>query len=145
LIKQVTQDPILIAPSKDEPFELETDASAYAIGAALFQKDERGKWQAIGYTSKTLNTAERNYDIWDREFLGLIFELTYWRHLLSGTKLPVKVFVDHASLLHYQHSQKVNQRIARYILTLADYNIQIQHCPGPLNRADALSQRPDYD
>jgi hypothetical protein len=43
LIKQVTQDPILIAPNEDEPFELKTDASAYAVGAALFQKDERGK------------------------------------------------------------------------------------------------------
>jgi hypothetical protein len=39
----VTQDLILIAPNKDEPFELETDTSAYAIGAALFQKDEREK------------------------------------------------------------------------------------------------------
>jgi hypothetical protein len=78
LIKQVTQNPILIVPNKDEPFELETNASAYAIRAALFQKDERGKQWAIGYASKTLNVAERNYDIWDREFLGLIFELTYW-------------------------------------------------------------------
>jgi hypothetical protein len=43
LIKQVVQDPILIAPNEDKPFELETDASAYAVGAALFQKDERGK------------------------------------------------------------------------------------------------------
>ena len=57
----------------------------------------------------------------------------------------MKVFVDHANLLHYRHPQKVNQRIARYILTLADYNIQIQHCPGPSNRADALSWRPNYD
>jgi hypothetical protein len=57
----------------------------------------------------------------------------------------VKVFVDHTNLLHYWHSQKVNQRIARYILTLVDYNIQIQHCPGPSNRADALSRRPDYN
>ena len=32
-----------------------------------------------------------------------------------------------------------------YILTLANYNIEIHHCPGPLVRADALSQRPDYD
>jgi hypothetical protein len=56
---------------------LETDASAYAIGAVLFQKDERGKQHAIGYTFKTLNGAERNYDIWDHEFLGLIFRLTY--------------------------------------------------------------------
>ena len=66
-------DPILTAPDEKEPFELETDASAYAVGAALFQKDERGKRCAIGYASKTLNSAERNYDIWDREFLGLIF------------------------------------------------------------------------
>jgi hypothetical protein len=58
LIKQVAQDPILVAPNEDEPFELETDASAYAIGAALFQKDERGKRRAIGYASKTLNDAE---------------------------------------------------------------------------------------
>ena len=145
LIKQVTQDPILVAPNEEQPFELETDASAYAVGAALFQKDERGKRRAIGYASKTLIAAERNYDIWDREFLGLIFGLTYWRHLLSGTKHPVKVYVDHANLLHYRHPQKVNRRVARYILTLADYNIQIQYRPGPQNRADALSRRPDYD
>src|SRR5712672_2423577 len=88
------------------------------MGAALFQKDERGKRMAIGYTSKTLNTAERNYDIWDWEFLGLIFGLTYWRHLLMGTKHPVQVFIDHTNFLHYRHPQKVNQRIARYILTL---------------------------
>ena len=78
LIKQVSQDPILIAPNNREPFELETDASAYAVEAALFQKDERGKRRAIGYASKTLNSAKRNYNIWDREFLGLIFGLTYW-------------------------------------------------------------------
>jgi hypothetical protein len=123
LIKQVNQDLILTAPDQDEPFKLETDASAYAIGAVLFQKDKRGKWCMIGYASKTLNSAKWNYDIWDREFLELIFGLTYWRHLLISIRYPVKVFVDHANLLHYRHPQKVNQRIARYILTLADYNI----------------------
>ena len=53
--------------------------------------------------------------------------------------------MDHANLLHYRHPQKVNRQVARYILTLADYNIEIHHHPGPLNRADALSRRPDYD
>jgi hypothetical protein len=112
---------------------------------ALFQKDERGKRKAIGYASKTLIAVERHYDIWDREFLGLIFGLTHWRHLLSGTKHPVKVFVDHANLVHYWHPQKVNRRVARYILTLADYNIHIQYRSEPQNWADALSRRPDYD
>ena len=108
LIKQVATDPILMAPNENEPFKLETDASAYAIGAAFFQKDKQGKRRAVRYASKTLNSAERNYNIWDREFLGLIFGLTYWRHLLSGMKQPVKVFVDHANLLHYRHPQKIN-------------------------------------
>jgi hypothetical protein len=71
--------------------------------------------------------------------------LTYWRHLLLGTKEPVKVFVDHTNLLHYWHPQKVNWRIARYILTLADYHILLQHRPGLQNWADALSKRLDYD
>ena len=58
LINCIDQDPVLIAPNEDRPFELETDASTYAIGAALFQKDDRGKWQAVGYASKTLNAAK---------------------------------------------------------------------------------------
>jgi len=28
---------------------------------------------------------------------------------------------------------------------LANYNIHIQHCPGPQNQVDALSRQPDYD
>src|SRR5260370_40118331 len=145
LIQDVTKDPVLTAPNPDKPFELETDALAYTVGAVLFQCNQHGKRKALGYASKTLNAAERNYDIWDREFPALIFGLMYWRHLLSGTKHPVQVFVDHANLLHYRHPQKVNRRVARYILTLADYNIQIQHKQGTQNKTDQLLIIPNYD
>jgi RNase H-like domain found in reverse transcriptase len=77
--------------------------------------------------------------------LGLIFGLTSWRHLLSGAQFPVQAFVDHANLLHYRHPQTINQRVARYILTLVDYNLEIHHRPGPLNKANALSRQPDYN
>jgi len=49
---------VLIASNEDRPFKLETNASAYAIGEALFQKDDQGKRQAVGYASKTLNAAK---------------------------------------------------------------------------------------
>ena len=101
LIRCITKDPVLEAPQKGKPFELKTNASTYKIGAILFQKDERGKRQAIGYASRSLNDTEWNYDIWDREFLALIFGLTYWHHLLCGTKEPIQVYVDHTNLLHY--------------------------------------------
>jgi len=43
LIAKVTEDPKIIAPNPDKQFELETDASNFALGAILFQRDERGK------------------------------------------------------------------------------------------------------
>src|SRR5258708_23744909 len=134
-----------MAHDPDKPFELETDAVGYAVGGILFQHDQCGKRKALGYAVKPLKAAKRNYNVWDREFLALIFGLMYWCHLLSGTKHLVQVFVDHANLLHYRHPQKVNRRVAQYMLTLADYNIQIQHRPGTQNRADLLLRRPNYD
>jgi hypothetical protein len=106
---------------------METDASNFALGAILFQKDERGKRQAVGFASRMLTATERNYNIWDKEFMGLIFGLTKWQHYLMCTKEPVLAYMDHANLAYYHHPQKINQRVARYIGTLADYNVKIIH------------------
>ena len=57
LIARVCDDPELTAPDTSKLFELEVDTSQYALGAVLFQKDERGKRHAIGYALKTLNDA----------------------------------------------------------------------------------------
>jgi hypothetical protein len=46
-----------------DPFELEVDASGFAMGAILLQKKEDSKKHPIAYYSKTLSAAERNYDI----------------------------------------------------------------------------------
>jgi hypothetical protein len=97
---------------RNKPFELEVNASQYALGAVLFQRDERGKRRAIGYASRTLNKAERNYDIWDREFTALVFGLEQWKPLLAHTAIPVMVFLDHANLAYYRHPQKINCRVA---------------------------------
>ena len=74
----MTEDPKIITPNPDNQFELETDASNFTLGAILFQCDEQGKRRAVGYASHTLSAPKRNYDIWDKEFLGLIFGLTKW-------------------------------------------------------------------
>ena len=49
------------------------------------------------------------------------------------------------SLQYWRDLQKISQRVARKVLELADYDIEIHHLKGSTNRqADALSQRPDY-
>src|ERR1700748_551354 len=72
LIKAVEVDPQMAHPNPDKPFELEIDASNYATGAVLLQRDEQGKRIEVGYHLEGLNSAERNYNIYDREFLALI-------------------------------------------------------------------------
>ena len=63
LIDIETSDPVLKCLDPEKQFEMEVDASAFALGAVLSQKDENGKKRECGYFSKALNETERNYDI----------------------------------------------------------------------------------
>ena len=52
--------PIVRAPNWQLPFEIMCDASDFAIGVVLGQRED-GKPYVIYYVSKTLNEAQRNY------------------------------------------------------------------------------------
>ncbi len=58
LKRRITTEPILAHTKLDDPFELEVDASGYAVGATLLQKKEDGKKHPIGYYLATLNEAQ---------------------------------------------------------------------------------------
>jgi len=51
---------------------VEADASDYATGGVLSVKCEDGKWRPAAFISKSLNTTERNYEIYDKEMLAVI-------------------------------------------------------------------------
>ena len=67
----VTSEPVLRQPQLDKPFEVEVDASRFALGGVLLQRQEDGKKHPIGYYSATLNEAQRNYDIYELELLAI--------------------------------------------------------------------------
>src|ERR1700677_3796860 len=145
LIDVVLANPSLQQPDLTRPFFLQVDASAFATGAILTQKDDRGKHLTVGFHSQTFNEAERNYDIHDREFLAVFRGLTHHRHLLLSSPFQVTVYTDHKNLEYYRHPRHINRRVARYIPQLADYDFALVHFPGTANKADALSRRPDHD
>ena len=60
---------------RDSKFQIETDASEHAIGGFLFQEQE-GKWKPIAFLSRTMQPAERNYEIYNKEFLAIVEVLT---------------------------------------------------------------------
>jgi hypothetical protein len=142
IIHILTTSPVLAQPNQDKPYELEVDASNYATGAILFQRDERAKPQPIGFHSKTFSKEEMNYDIYDKELTAMDRGLETWRHLLLGGHTIVHT--DHANLTYYRQPQKLSERAKRAVARIRQYDILIKHKPGILNKADALSRRPDY-
>jgi hypothetical protein len=145
LIKRVTTEPVLWHPDPSKPYELEVDASAFALGSILYQRDDNNKQHAVAYHSKALNQAERNYSIGDREFLAIIEGLKRVQHLVMGSPHKLTIYTDHDNLCYYRHPQKLNRRVARYIVFLADFDFELVHLPGKRNQVDPLSRRPDHD
>ena len=49
-LKQAVQkEAVLLQPNQKKPFEVEIDASNYAIGAVLMQKDDKGILHPVAY------------------------------------------------------------------------------------------------
>jgi hypothetical protein len=70
--------PVLMLPDHKKPFTLIIDASDYAMGAILEQKDALGQSHPIAYFSKSLRPAEQNYEIHDKELVAIIHALKHF-------------------------------------------------------------------
>jgi RNase H-like domain found in reverse transcriptase/Reverse transcriptase (RNA-dependent DNA polymerase) len=84
--------PILKYPDFEKPFRLTTDASNVAIGGVLSQNN-----QPIGYYSRTLNSAEKNYSTIEKELLAVIACCKHFRPYLFGKKFTIET--DHNPLV----------------------------------------------
>ena len=87
--------PIMQSPNWNLPFEIMCDASDYAIGAVLGQREDK-KAFVIYYASKTLDSAQANYTTIEKEFLAVVFALEKFRSYIVGS--PGTIFTDHAAL-----------------------------------------------
>ena len=65
-------EPVLVIPNLDKEMRVEVDISDFATGGVLLMKCEDEKWRLVTYISKSLNEAERNYEIHNKEMLVII-------------------------------------------------------------------------
>ncbi|QRW26231.1 Retrotransposable element Tf2 protein [Rhizoctonia solani] len=144
LKKCLTSAPLLLQPNTTKQFYVECNASDYATGAILSQRNPEGKLAPVAYLSKSLSPAKKNYDIFNKELLAVIRAFKEWRHLLEGSELPVQVLTDHKNLEYFSTSQSLNKQQIRWANFLVNYNFQIIYRPGAQNKkADILSRRYD--
>ena len=138
--------PVLKHVDFNLPFVVETDASDYALGAVLLQPEslESSVFHPVAYASRKLVAAERNYAVYDKELLGLVFAFRKWHQFLYGARFPIQVRTDHANLQYFQTRQLLNSRHLRWKLFFQNYDFRLKYFPGSSNVvADALSRRVD--
>jgi len=68
---KITSQLVLALPKREGKFRVETSTLGHAIGGVLSQKQE-GKWKHIVFLSRTIQLAERNYEIYDKELLTIV-------------------------------------------------------------------------
>ena len=73
---------VLFLLKRDCKFRVEIDT--------LSQEQEE-KWKPIAFLSKTMQPAERNYEIYDKELLAIVEALTKWRQYLLDAMEKFKV------------------------------------------------------
>ncbi len=72
--------------------------------------------------------------------------LKNWRPLLAGSLHKIIIYLDHLNLQYWRLPQRISWRVAREVLELSEYDFEICHIPGGLNRrANTLSRKLGYD
>lgn len=137
----LTGPEIMAYPKAGASFILDTDACDVGIGAVLSQVSD-GQEKVIAYASRTLNRAERNYCVTDKELLAVKHFIEYFRQYLLGTEFTVRT--DHQALKWLFSLKEPKGRIARWIEILSAYHFRVEYRQGRKHaNADALSRCPN--
>ncbi|SOV03296.1 uncharacterized protein UDID_18616 [Ustilago sp. UG-2017a] len=125
------------------PTRLETDASDFAIAGVLKQEHEE-RWHPVAFYSRKMSSAERNYEIHDKELLAVVACLTQWRHMLAGLPSQLVILTDHEALKYFKSQRRITGRQAQWAVLLADFDFILQYRPGDKGgEPDALTRRAD--
>jgi len=131
LKKAFTMAPILRIPNDKDPFKLSTDASNFAIDTVLSQKDiQTNLWHPVAFFSKLLDIHKRNYEIYNKELLAVIWGLEEYRHHLEEHLYKIEIWLDYQNLTFFRTAQKLTRKQARWALFMTHFDFVLYHKPG---------------
>lgn len=132
--------PLPYPDSNVSHYQLVTDSSQFAIGAALHQMVD-GNPIPIGFFSRKLSQAQTKYSAFDRELLAAYQSVLHFRHSIEGRH--VILLTDHKPLCNAFKSPNPakSDRQQRHLSILSEYVHDVVHIKGKDNIvADCLSR-----
>jgi hypothetical protein len=131
--------PVLALPRADGRYVLDTDASQEQIGCCLLQEHPDCLRHPVGYWSRALTSAERNYSTTEQECLAIVSAILQLRPYLEGQKFIIRM--DHHSLRWVLNLSDAQGRLARWRLRLLEFDFEVQYSPGREHHgADMMSR-----
>ena len=85
----VTKLPVLKSFDSKLPTKISCDASLKGLGAVLEQK-HNDIWYPVGYTSRSLISAEKNYCQLEKEILSIVFACQKFHDFIHGKRFCVQ-------------------------------------------------------
>lgn len=114
--------PILVHPDPSPQFVGEVDTSDEGVGAVLSQRSSTDqKLHRCAFYSRWLSTAERNYDMGNKEILAVFWGLQEWRHWLEGAAESFVLRTNHKNLTYLRNAKRLNSQQAWWALFLGRF------------------------
>ena len=115
---------------------LQTDASKKGFGAVLLQDDH-----PVYYASRTLTSAEKNYQNLEREAMAAVWGMEKFHYFLYGKSFTLQTDQKPLVSIFRKHMINVSPRIQRIAIRAWQYQFEPKYISGKMNViADALSR-----
>lgn len=141
LKRRLTTTPVLALPKRDGQFVLETEACGNQVGCALLQQQPDGHFLPVGYFSRVLTPAEKNYSTTERECLAVVWACFLLRPYLEGEEFLIRT--DHGSLRWLLSMDSSQGLLARWRLRLTEFKYKVctragreHHCADIMSRLE---------
>ena len=138
LKEAIVQAPILHYPNPNKKYIVYTDTSNDACRAQLSQ-EHNGTEFPVAFLSHTFTETQWKWSTTKQEAFGVYYAITKWNYYLQGA--DIIVWNDHKPLAHFLNGKNTNNKVNRWSLELATYNISFEWISGARNKAaDCLSR-----
>ena len=119
---KISKEITLIIPNDNGQFQIEVNASDFAMGGILSQHQKDDTWRPVAFISKSFNSAKWNYEIYDKEMLAIMYAFYKWSHYLKGVSILTEVLTNHQNLTYFRKPQNLNWWQAWWVMDLQDFN-----------------------
>ena len=123
----LVEAPIIAKLEWNRELYIMCDASDFAIGGVLGQKDEK-VFKAIYYASKTFNETQENYSTTEKKMLAIVFACDKFRPYILGSH--VIIHTDHATMMYLMAKKEAKPRLIMWVLLLQEFDLEIEDNKG---------------